>query len=378
MLIKTRNTIPLQSEKTFTTNLESAGTNVLRWKNASQFSASWAIQVGETGEEQSEIVLLGTATPSGTAGTLTANDLYEHSADTPLYAVKYNQVVFERSTSGTAGTATPMTDGTITIQADSDYTQFDDTSGSSTYAYRTYFRNSVLNVTTTESDWITSAGLSFYSLGKIRERIRNKLWNADFIKDDDVIDDWVNEWLQIMVQAAVDVNEDYSLGTVDVPFDGTNGYGTITNADFKILRECWITYNGADFYRAQKDELINQIPNQTYNSTHPFFWMTGDNTLQVKPDESGGTARIRFYSSGTVLVNDTDNLPVYMRGYTKSFVDYGLSQALAKDGKIQESSKQEGVARSILSDFRKDLTPRNRTGETQVNIVESIDEDIVF
>src|SRR5258707_3690917 len=98
MLIKTRNILTDFSEKTYTTNGEVSGTNVLRWENPDIFNASWGVQVGETGEAQSEIVLLGASTPAGTAGTLTANTLYEHPANTPLYAIKYDQLVFERST----------------------------------------------------------------------------------------------------------------------------------------------------------------------------------------------------------------------------------------------------------------------------------------
>ena len=67
---------------TRSTHLEVAGTSVLRWENPNGFAASWAIQVGDTGEEQSEVLLLSTSTPSGTAGTTTANSLYEHPADT--------------------------------------------------------------------------------------------------------------------------------------------------------------------------------------------------------------------------------------------------------------------------------------------------------
>jgi len=130
MIIRARNILADDSPKTYLTNKESAGTNVLRWKNPNAFEASWAIQVGETGEEQTEVMILGTSTPAGTAGTLTANTLYEHPADTPLYAVKFDQIVFEQSTVGTAGTAVPLANGTITLQADHKFTQFDDTTGS--------------------------------------------------------------------------------------------------------------------------------------------------------------------------------------------------------------------------------------------------------
>jgi len=167
MIIRAQNTLGEDSPKTYLMNTEVAGTTIFRLRNTNGFGSSWGVQIGNTGEEQTEVLILSGNPGAGTLGTTTAASRFEHPSDTPVYAIKYNQVVFERSTDGTTGTAAPMTDGTITYQADSLFTLFDDTSGSSTYGYRTYFRNSVLGVNTTESDWWTSAGLSFYSLGKL-------------------------------------------------------------------------------------------------------------------------------------------------------------------------------------------------------------------
>ncbi|WP_460996725.1 hypothetical protein, partial [Staphylococcus aureus] len=72
-----------------------------------------------------------------------------------------------------------------------------------------------LVVNSTESDWITSAGFSFYSLGALRQRAKDKLVNASFITDDSLFNDWANEWKDEMANAVIAVNEDYSMGTVD-------------------------------------------------------------------------------------------------------------------------------------------------------------------
>ena len=372
MIIKTRNLLSVGVPKTFLTNLEAAGTNILRWKNPSGFNASWAVQIGEAGEEQSETVILSSSTPAGTAGTLTANDSYEHPADTPLYAIKYDQVVFERSTTGTAGTATPLTNGTITYQSDSLFTQFDDTSGASTYAYRARFRNSISGTTTSQSDWLTPLGFDFYSLARIRERIKRKLWDATFITDETIIDDWINEWKDEMSNAVIALNEDYSMGTVDIAF-GTAGLGTITTADFSQIRRLDITYNGQDFYFSTKQNVNDYDPNQVFSSVHPYHNWMGDTVFQVKPPESGGTARITFYRFGTIMVNDTDTLPLPMRSYTKSFVDYGLSQAYLKDEKLDHYDRSIALANIAKADFVTKLTPRDQSGPSMVDIVEAID-----
>src|SRR3990167_4082810 len=282
MIIRAQNTLGEDSPKTYLMNTEAAGTTIFRLRNTNGFGSSWAVQIGNTGEEQTEVLILSGNPGAGTLGTTTAVSRFEHPSDTPVYAIKYNQVVFERSTDGTTGTAAPMTDGTITYQADSLFTLFDDTSGSSTYAYRTYFRNSVLGVNTTESDWWIPAGLSFYALGKIRERTKSKLWDHKFLGDnaDDDIDDWTNELKDKLMNAAIQANEDYNLGTVDVGF-GTAGLGTITTGDFKQPRRVWVTYNGNDFYQSTKMEANDDFPDRNYVSTNPKHYWFGNDVIQV-------------------------------------------------------------------------------------------------
>ena len=368
MIIKARNLLSEGAPKTYLTNLEAAGTTVLRVKNTSGMTTSWAVQLGETNEEQTEIVI---GTPSG-VGTITCGSTsFEHPTDTPLIFIKYNQIVFERSTAGTAGTASPMTSGTITYQADHEFTQFDDTSGSVSYAYRTYFRNSVLAVNTTESNWIVITP-SFYSLMRLRERTKSKLWNADFL-DDQEVDDWSNEFKDKLTNLAIQVNEDYSLGTVDVGF-GTAGLGTVTTGDFKQPRRVWVTYNGNDFYQSSKMEANDDFPDRTYISTHPYHYWFGNEIIQVNPPESGGTARIMFYRQGTPMINDTDELPLYMRGYTDGFVDYNLIQAQHKDNKISLTDKKVAET-TLITNFTGQLIPRDKSGPQTIKIVEAVSGD---
>lgn len=367
MIIQSTNNLHLNSPKTFLSTGIAAGATTSPVKNTAGLSTGWGVQIGEVGEEQTE-VLIGT-NASGTSITHPAS-AFEHPADTPVYFVKYNQVVFERSTTGTAGTASPMTDGTITYQADRLLTQFDDTSGSASYAYRTYFRNSSSGVTTTESDWITSAGFTFYSLAKLRERTKGKLWNSNFIIDDQ-IDEWTNEWKETLRREAISVNEDYSLGTVNVGF-GTDGLGTITSSDYKgIIQRMWITYNGVGTYRAHKMDITDFLPDQDFSSVNPYYAMRGDTVFLVKPEESGGTAHIVYPTLEVPMDSDTDEVPVYMRDYTKSFVDYNLIQAQYKDGKISLSEKIN-LEGALKATFKTDITPRQRSEPTYVDLVEPI------
>lgn len=376
MLIKVRNTLASQAQKTFMTYAESAGTNVLRWQNPNAFSASWGVQVGETGEEQSEVVLLGTATPAGTAGTLTANDLYEHPANTPLYAIKYDQVVFKVSTAGTAGTAVVIADGTITYQADSKFTQFDHTAGSIEYAYKTAFRSSVLAVNTTESDWIVVTP-AFYSKSKLRQRVKGKLWSSAYVEDDQ-IDNWLNEWLDEMNNTMLDVNEDYGLGSTSVTFLGTNEFGTITATDYKSVRRIWLTTNGADYYNATKMELTSFTPDQEFNETNPYYFMYGDNVIGRRPNDAAGTAGVVYQKHTSHLDDDMDEIPLPMQAYTKSFVDYALAQAYYKDEKDAKGDRFMLSAEQSKAKFNKELVPRSKSGPTYMEIVEDLGQDTIL
>lgn len=374
MIIKTNNNLNVNVPMTYLTNPEVSGTTVFRVKNTTGFdNTSWAVQVGQTGEEQTEVLLLSGNPGIGTSMTSTAISLFDHPSDTPIYAIKYDQVVFERSTTGTGGVATPMTGGTITYQADNTFTQFDDTSGTTGYAYKTYFRNSVLLVNSTESDWITPTGFSFYSLAKMRQRTKDKLTSSAFITDDSVIDDWLNEWLEIMTNSAIDVNEDYALGTVDIAFSNNTELGTITATDFKQLRRVWYI-DGSGTYPMTKMDITNYQPDQIFTVIKPYFYMQGDTIIGRRPSDSSGTARCTYYKLNPVLVNDTDEVPTPMKGYTNSFVNYAQAQAYRKDSKPQ-ADQQEASALRELGRFKSELSPRNKTGADYVSIVEDMNAD---
>jgi len=383
MIVRAENNLTQIAPKTYLSNIEAAGTTVLRLRNSAGFGSAWAIQIGETGDETAEVRLLS-GTPSGTVGTVTAVTLFEHPADTPVYGVKWNQVVFERSTTGTSGVATVMTDGTVTITPDSwdpttqkSYTIFDDATGSVSYAYKTYLRNSSIPLTSTESDWITITP-SFYSLSYLRNRVKAKLWNSEFVTDN-TVDNWINEWKDEMTNALVSVNEDYAMGTVSVAF-GTAGLGTVTTGDFKQPRRVEVTYDGSTYMLSTKQTVASYAPNQVFLSSHPYHNWESDTVFRIKPASSGGTAVIWFYRLGTPMINDTDELPLPMRGYTKSFVDYGLSQALQKDGKAQEANLYMANANSQKNQFVDQVSPRDKTSIDMIDLVESTsgEEDLIY
>lgn len=365
-LIRTINAFDKKAQNSYLTVDLSSGGTVVGWDNSAGFRASWAIQLGATELEKSEILVLGTATPAGTAGTTTAATVYDHPKDTPIYSIFYNQLIFERSTSGTVS-STPLTGGTVNITPDSKYTTFYDTTGEDSYNYRVKPYNSVLGTAGAYSDWLSSSGYDFYSLRKLRERAKNKLHNSNFIRNDEVLNDWVNEWLETMNNTAINVNKDYSLGTTSVAI-GTSGLGTITDTTFKDVRKVEFTVDGSNYYVCTNMSVIDFERQTSYNLAHPYFYWAGDNVIGIKPDDTAGTVFLHHYIMGTVLSNDTDSLPIVMRPYSKSFVDYIRAQAAYLDNDTGAGDRYMTFADGELDKFKREISPRHKTGTKYINI----------
>lgn len=373
MIIKVKNLLDEVAQVTYLTQQETLGTTTLHVKNANGYAGdNWAVQLGKTGEEQSEIRVLSSS-PSGTTLVVGTATSFDHPTDTPVYAVKYNKIIWFRSITGTAGAEAAL--ATTNITPDSIHTQYDDTTGATTYAYKVAWYNSVTLGTSTKSDWLTPSGYDFYSLANIRNRIKNKLFSTGFIGEDSVINDWINEYMELMTNAVIDVNQDYNLGSTNVTFAASGELGTIGTADFKQLRRAWYTENGVDYYPMTKMESTTPKPDETFNATNPFFFMYDNNVMARWPHDSAGTAAVLYYRLTPVLVNETDSLPVPMRGYTKGFVDYALAQAYRKDSKFDVANNMEASAIAHLNRFKVEMTPRTKTGPQYIDIVENVSED---
>lgn len=375
MLIKVKNLLDIDSSDTFLSAPITAGSGSIPVKNVNNFFTNWAVQIGKTGNAQSEIKIV-TGFTNGTSMTLSGTLTYSHNTDDPVYAIKYDKIIFKRSTSGTAGTVSAITNGTVTITPNNEYTTFDDTTGASTYAYKAAFYNSTTTETSSDSDWIVPSGYTFYSLNQLRERTKSKLFSAKFIKNDSIIDEWLNEWLEYLTNTAITVNQDYSLGTVDITI-GTQTFGaigTITNNDFKQLHRVWFTTNGNTYYNAGFKKVNEYEPDEVFVESHPYYFLLGDNLLGKLP-ATPGTARCIYYKIPSRLTNESDELPFSLRSYTKSFTEYALAQALYMDKQVAEADRHMASANNDAQKFLSEITPRSQTGISTIQIVAPISDN---
>ena len=126
---------------------------------------------GEIGKPKSEIAKINTAVTLGT--TVVVDTLtYAHPIGTPVYKIPYNQVKFYRAAT-LAGSKSLLSGGTVTIDAQNEYTTFVDSTNSTGYLFFTLY-----NATTaTESGY--SAGFNYGTIPygsriKIREFVTSK------------------------------------------------------------------------------------------------------------------------------------------------------------------------------------------------------------
>lgn len=344
-----------------------AGGTVVPIRNVSGFNANWAIQIGKTGEEQSEILLANGI--SGTSLTTSGTIVYPHPLDTPVYQVHYDQVIFLRSTSGT--TVSPSAIATVAITPDSQFTEYNDPTGVSTYAYQVQYYNSLNGDLSGTSSWFSPGGPSWYSRQRLIKRAKDALYNADYLKDDSVVGDWINEWVELETNKALKVNEAYSIGTAAYAF-GTAGLGTVTAPLFKYAQKVEITTDGITYRNSTKINLNQFESTDVYPNLRFFHYWAGDTVFGILPAGNAGTARFTMGNLSTQLVDDSDELPQYLRGYTTGCIEYVLYRAYDLDNKDKMADKHFNRHLQSEINFIKEITPRDFTGPQLIDLVEDI------
>lgn len=370
MLISVQNNLdnlPTTQSSLTSANLSANGTAV-NVKNAYPFSVSSAIQIGKTGESQSEIVVVSEYSADGNLG-ISGTLRFDHSLDTPVFDIHYDRIIFKRSTTGTAGTAVAI--GTTSITPNSEFTDFDDTSGVATYAYKTQFTNSISGDVSSESDWFVPGGPTFYSLQALRTRVKDALYNANYLKSDDTMNDWINEWMEQMTNAAIKVNQGYSMGTTSIGF-GTSSLGTITATDFKTANKIEISYDGATYTNSREIPIARFTNADTFSSLYPQHSWVGDTVFMTLPQGVSGTARITYSRLATRLVNDSDELPLSLRSYTTSCIEYVLYKAFDNDLKRDYAGDHYEKFLKLQQDFIHEITPRDFTGSKTIDLSEGL------
>jgi hypothetical protein len=153
--------------------------------------------------------------------------------------------------------------------------------------------------------------------------------------------------------------------------------GTITSSDFKELRKMSIV-TAAGTATAARMNLTDFRADQVFTESLPMYYWKGDNVFGRKPIDNNATIVVDYYKMPTKLTNDTDELPISMWNYTKSFIDYGYAQACFLDQKDEKGYAFINMANGELAQFKTEIAPRWKSGTQYVTIVSPLSSEDDF
>lgn len=156
-------------EKSYLSNPISEGVTSAEVKNNNRFAANDRIMIGEMGGEQTEVVTVSAVNANGTTLTI-GTTVHPHSADDPVYVMRFDQVKIYRSTNSGSSYSVLTTQNLDVDNADL-MTHYDDTTSASGYLYKFTFYHSVSTLESAFSDVIASTGWRRRQVGRIVDEI---------------------------------------------------------------------------------------------------------------------------------------------------------------------------------------------------------------
>lgn len=169
MLIPVFNPETTDLEKSYLINPYSVGINSSQVKNSDRFAANDRIMIGEMGLESTEVVTVTAINADQQTLTTTAT-LFSHSADDPVYKLRFDQIRFYRSTDSGVSYTIVSTQNLDVDNADLQ-TFYDDTTGLASYYYKFTFYHSISTYESDFSDIIKGSGWRRNQVGNIIDEI---------------------------------------------------------------------------------------------------------------------------------------------------------------------------------------------------------------
>jgi len=170
MIVTTFNPNTDSLEKSYLANPYSVGVTSIVVKNSDRFVANQRIMIGEMGLEATEVVTVSAVNADQQTLTIGAT-LFSHSADDPVYVLRFDQVKIYRSTNGINGTYSLLSTVNLDVDNADLTTKYDDTSGSSAYYYKTSVYHSISTLESSLTDAIQGSGYRRNQVGYIIDEI---------------------------------------------------------------------------------------------------------------------------------------------------------------------------------------------------------------
>lgn len=170
MIISSFNPETDDLEKSYLSNPYAIGITSIAVKNADRFALNDRIMIGEMGSEKTEVVTVTAGATDGSTLTI-GSTVFSHEADTPIYRLRFDQVKFYRSTTGSSGTYSVVSTQNLDVDNANLTTIYDDVSGLASYYYKISVYNSVSAVESSLSDPIPGAGYNRNQVGYLIDEI---------------------------------------------------------------------------------------------------------------------------------------------------------------------------------------------------------------
>lgn len=170
MIITTLNPSTDALEKSYLVNPYSVGVNTIQVKNSDRFVLNDRIMIGEMGLEATEVVTVSGVNADQQTLTI-GTTLFSHSADDPVYKLRFDQIKIYRSTTGISGIYSVISTQNLDVDNADLSTIYDDTSGTSSYYYKTSVYNSISAIESSLTDPIQGSGYRRNQVGYIIDEI---------------------------------------------------------------------------------------------------------------------------------------------------------------------------------------------------------------
>lgn len=285
--------------------VSTAGSSVsLTLDDNKNFTNADYLLFGEIGKPKSEIAKINTAVTLGT--TVVVDTLtYAHPIGTPVSRIPYNQVKFYRSAT-LVGTKTLLTDGTVTIDAQNEYTTFVDSINSTGYLFFTLYNAT----TTSESGY--SAGFNYGTIPygsriKIREIVTSKhFW-------DKTIDDTTFNTLCDFAESEIFSIRRWRFREKTVPFTTVTGKQAYTKTEAGLTdlgQLIYATYTDTTGFEQpvipvtiKEHQYLNR--NMVVSGQPRYIW-EWDNSIYLTPIPSEATTmKVSYFRDSIGFADET-------------------------------------------------------------------------
>lgn len=340
-MIKIQNPLLTDQPKTFLSSAIVAGATTLPVLDSNAFVAGDFVVLGVVGEQQTEKTDISSV--ASTSSMLVTATGFGHSEDTVVYKTLYDQIRIYRSTTGSTGTYSLLS--TVSIEWQDMYTTYTDPNEDEDYYYKVTFLNSSSGVETAQSDAITPAGISAFSLTQIQNEILSLFTDEDQrLTNRSEITEWINQASDKMFNYLIQTDESFGLTvSSNVAVTGAQFYALPT--DMLILKrvETSASDDSANWFKlfpVRIDNVQYGLGSGNTVASTPYqnsqYYLKGS-SIGFTPNLTSGYYRVWYYPTPTRLTNSTDTLDVALRPYKHLVVAWVMYRLKQKERKFNEA-----------------------------------------